>query len=589
MTYQSPLRDMRFILEHVVDLPSISRLPGMEEFSDELAWAVLDEAAKFASGVLAPLNRVGDEQGCSLEDGRVRTPDGWKEAFEQFREGGWIGLHMPTQYGGQGLPKILAAPISEMWNSANHAFSLLPPLNAAAGAALDLAADARLKDWFLPRLASGEWTGTMCLTEAQAGSDLAAVRTRALPQADGSYRLHGQKVFITYGDHELAPNIVHLVLARTPDAAPGVKGISMFVVPKFLLDENGEPGARNDVHCIALEHKLGLHGSPTCVMSFGDHGGAVGYLVGEVGRGLEYMFVMMNAMRLETGLQGPALAESAYQQAATYARERIQGRDRSGKPTAIVGHPDVKRMLMTMRAKLMATRMLSYQVAAWFDIARHHADPAVAAQCRARVDLLTPVAKAWNTEVGNELCGIAIQIHGGAGFVEETGIAQPYRDVRITTIYEGTTGIQASDLVMRKLLRDGGAVLDGLIAEWRALSAKLRALGNADGAAQFEQALDELEQTVQWLRECGNARPEEALAAAVPVLFQLGLVCGAWLWTVTLVALQESTDRGDDAYHRTLSTLGNFYLAALLPQAGAHRRAALQGARWCQALQAEDF
>ena len=353
MTYQSPLRDMRFILEHVVDLPSISRLPGMEEFSDELAWAVLDEAAKFASGVLAPLNRVGDEQGCSLEDGRVRTPDGWKEAFEQFREGGWIGLHMPTQYGGQGLPKILAAPISEMWNSANHAFSLLPPLNAAAGAALDLAADARLKDWFLPRLASGEWTGTMCLTEAQAGSDLAAVRTRALPQADGSYRLHGQKVFITYGDHELAPNIVHLVLARTPDAAPGVKGISMFVVPKFLLDENGEPGTRNDVHCIALEHKLGLHGSPTCVMSFGDHGGAVGYLVGEVGRGLEYMFVMMNAMRLETGLQGPALAESAYQQAATYARERIQGRDRSGKPTAIVGHPDVKRMLMTMRAKLM--------------------------------------------------------------------------------------------------------------------------------------------------------------------------------------------------------------------------------------------
>lgn len=589
MTYQSPLRDMRFILEQVVDLEAVAQLPGMEEFNAELAWAVLDEAAKFATGVLAPLNRVGDEQGCRLEDGRVRTPDGWQQAFEQFRDGGWIGLHMPTRLGGQGLPKILAAPISEMWHSANLAFSLLPPLNAAAGAALDLAADARLKDLFLPRLASGEWTGTMCLTEAQAGSDLAAVRTRALPQADGSYRLHGQKVFITYGDHELAPNIVHLVLARTPDAAPGVKGISMFVVPKYLLDENGAPGVRNDVHCIALEHKLGLHGSPTCVMSFGDHGGATGYLVGEVGRGLEYMFVMMNEMRLETGLQGPALAEHAYQQAAAYARDRVQGRDRSGSPTPILGHPDVKRMLMTMRAKLMAARMLSYQVAAWFDLAHHHADPAQAAQYRARVDLLTPVVKAWNTEVGNELCGMAIQVHGGAGFVEETGIAQPYRDVRITTIYEGTTGIQASDLVMRKLLRDGGATLEALIGEWRALSARLRALGNADGAAHFEQALDGLEQTLQWLRACGATRQEEVLAAAVPVLFQLGLVCGSWLWTVTLVALQESTDRPDDDYHRTLSTLGNFYLAALLPQALSHQCAALQGARWCQDARAEDF
>lgn len=589
MTYQSPLRDMRFILEYVVDLPSISRLPGMEEFTQELAWAVLDEAAKFASGVLAPLNRVGDEQGCRLEDGRVRTPDGWQHAFEQFRDGGWIGLHMPTQVGGQGLPKVLAAPVSEMWNSANHAFSLLPPLNAAAGAALTLAADAWLQDAFVPRLASGEWTGTMCLTEAQAGSDLAAVRTRALPQADGSYRLHGQKVFITYGDHELAPNIVHLVLARTPDAAPGVKGISMFVVPKFLLDESGAPGARNDVHCIALEHKLGLHGSPTCVMSFGDHGGAVGYRVGEAGRGLEYMFVMMNAMRLETGLQGPALAERAYQQAAAYARERIQGRDRNGRPTPIVGHPDVKRMLMTMRATLMAARMLSYQVAAWFDIARHHPDPDVVAQCRARVDLLTPVAKAWNTEIGNEVCGMAIQVHGGAGFVEETGIAQPYRDVRITTIYEGTTGVQATDLVMRKLLRDGGAVLDGLMGEWRALSAKLRASGNAQGAAHFEQALDDLAQTVAWVRDGGAERQDALLAAAVPVLLQLGWVCGAWLWTVALLALQENTDRLEAGYRRTLSGLGNYYLAARLPQASAHQRAALHGAHWCQTLQADDF
>ena len=578
MTYQAPLRDMQFILDHLAGFEAVSALPGCEELSPDLAAAVLEEAAKFAAGVLAPLDRPGDLQGCRLEDGRVITPDGWQEAYRQFAEGGWVGLAMSAEHGGQGLPKILATPVNEMWHAANLSFSLLPPLAVSAAEALRHAASERMRDTYLPKLASGEWTGTMALTESQAGSDLAAIRTRAEAQADGSYRLFGQKIFITYGDHELAENIVHLVLARTPDAPPGVKGISMFVVPKFLVGADGSLGARNDVHCIALEHKLGLHASPTCVMSFGEAGGAIGQLVGEQGRGLEYMFVMMNEMRFGTGLQGPALAECAYQQAVAYARERIQGRDREGQPAPIIRHADVKRMLLTMRALLMAARTLAYSAAGWFDIAARHPDAAVADRHRRLVDLLMPVLKGWLTEVGNEVCGLAVQIHGGAGFVEETGIAQRYRDVRITTIYEGTTGIQAGDLVGRKILRERGATLTTLLADWREFAGELAAAGLGGLGSRLAAAVDGVEGTLRWILDGGNERLAEVQAASVPVLRQIGLVCGAWQMARAALAARRL---GDDAYHRGIVELAEFYFAHLLPQATAWAAAARDSAGLC--------
>jgi acyl-CoA dehydrogenase len=581
MTYQAPLRDMQFILDHLVDFDAVMALPGCEEVTPDLAAAVLNEAAKFAAGVLAPLDRAGDLQGCRLEDGRVRTPDGWDAAYRQFIEGGWGGLGMAAEHGGQGLPKVLATPVGEMWHAANLSFSLLPPLNASASEALRLAADERLKTIFLPRLASGEWAGTMALTEAQAGSDLAAIRTRAEPHADGSYRLFGQKIFITYGDHELTPNIVHLVLARTPDAPPGVKGISMFVVPKFLINDDGSLGARNDVHCIALEHKLGLHGSPTCVMSFGEAGGAVGYLGGEVGRGLEYMFVIMNEMRFGTGLQGPALAERAYQQAIAFARERIQGRDRAGAPVPIIRHADVKRMLLTMRAKLMASRMLAYSAAGWFDIAARHEDAVVAEKHRRLVDLLMPVLKGWLTEVGNEVCDLAVQVHGGAGFIEETGIAQRYRDVRITTIYEGTTGIQAGDLVGRKILCEQGATLRGLLVEWRSSSADLAAAGLGRLSSRFDAAISGVEEVLGWILEAGNERMAEVQAGAVPVLRLLGLVCGAWQLGRAALAAHRLDGAGDAGYNRGIVSLAEFYHAHILPQSAAWVAAARDSGGIC--------
>jgi acyl-CoA dehydrogenase len=581
MLYQAPLRDMRFILEHLAGLDAIAALPGCEDVTSDLVAAVLDEAAKFATGVLAPLDRPGDIQGCRLEAGIVHTPDGWRDAYRQFMEGGWVGLGMSTEHGGQGLPKLLATPVNEMWHAANLSFSLLPPLNASASEALRLAASEELKAIYLPRLASGEWAGTMCLTESQAGSDLGAIRTRAEPQGDGSYRLFGQKIFITYGDHELTQNIMHLVLARTPDAAPGVKGISMFVVPKFLVDDDGSLGARNDVHCVSLEHKLGLHGSPTCVMSFGDAGGAIGYLIGERGRGLEYMFVMMNEMRFGTALQGPALAERAYQQAVAFARERIQGRGRDGAPVPIIRHADVKRMLLTMRAKLMAARSLSCVVAGWFDIAARHEDAAIAEKHRRLVDLLMPVLKGWNTEVGNEVCDLAVQIHGGAGFVEETGIAQRYRDARITTIYEGTTGIQAGDLVGRKILREGGSTMTLLVGEMRATSAEFVAAGLGGLSARFDAAISGVEESLRWILDCGGVRIAEAQAGAVPVLRQIGLVCGAWQLGRAALAAHRLGAVGDAAYNQSIVELAEFYFAHLLPQASAWASAATGGSAPC--------
>jgi 3-(methylthio)propanoyl-CoA dehydrogenase len=580
--YHAPLRDMQFILTELAALNDIASLPGCEEATPELVDAILEEAGKFATGVLAPINRSGDQQGCRLEGERVITPDGWQEAYAQFQSAGWVGLALPSEYGGQGLPKLVSTPVWEMWFSTNMAFAMLPQLNVAEVAAITLAGSDELKARFLPKLVSGEWGGTMNLTEPQAGSDLAATRTRAEAQADGSYRLFGQKIFISYGEHELTANIIHLVLARLPDAPAGIKGISMFVVPKYLVNPDGSLGARNDVRCISLEHKMGIHGSPTCTMSYGDKGGAVGYLVGEPNRGLEYMFVMMNEARFGVGVQGVGLGERAYQHALAYARERVQGRNavsgQNGQP--IVHHPDVKRMLLSMRARVMASRALLYTAAGWFDRAQHDPDAAVADKCRRYVDLLMPVAKGWCTEMGNDVCDTAIQINGGMGFVEETGVAQYFRDARIITIYEGTTGIQANDLVGRKILRDGGATLTELMADMRETAAHLSA---DEALASLGSALSEdvatLERTLGWILENGASHPDQVLSGAVPFLHLLGTVCGGWQMGRAALAAQArlATGEGDAAYLRGIVDLARFYFGHIAPHAAAWARTVTQG------------
>ncbi|HMY78219.1 MAG TPA: acyl-CoA dehydrogenase, partial [Thauera aminoaromatica] len=500
--------------------------------------------------------------------------EGWQQAYVQFCAAGWLGLSLPVEFGGQGLPKLVSTPVMEMWNAANMAFTMLPILNQGQAEALRIAASAEQKRTWLPKVVSGEWGSTMNLTEPQAGSDLAATRTRAEPQADGSYKLFGQKIFISYGEHELTPNIVHLVLARLPDAPAGVKGLSLFIVPKFLVEPDGSLGARNDVRCISIEHKMGIHGSPTCTLSFGEGGGATGWLVGEPNRGLEYMFVMMNEARFGVGVQGAALAERAYQMALGYARERVQGRDAvsgaAGRP--ILCHPDVKRMLLSMRARVMAMRALLYTAAGWFDIAHHHPDAAVADKHRRYVDLLMPVAKGWCTELGNDVCDEAIQVFGGMGFVEETGVAQHFRDARIITIYEGTTGIQANDLVGRKILREGGATLRELIVELRASATALSAAGLAELGDGQGAAIDALESATDWILANGREQLGEVLAGAVPFLHLLGTVCGGWqLGRAALAArARQAAGEGDPVYLDGIVELARFYMATLGPQAAAH-------------------
>ena len=574
--YSAPLRDMQFILTELAGLDAIAALPGCEEATPELAASILAEAGKFAAGVLAPLNRTGDLQGCRLEaDGQVSTPEGWKPAYERFCEAGWLGLSLPQAYGGQGLPKLVSTPVWEMWFAANMAFTMLPQLNVSQAEALLAAATDEQKAAWLHKVVSGEWGSTMNLTEPQAGSDLAATRTRAEPAGDGAFRLFGQKVYISYGEHDLTPNIVHLVLARLPDAPPGVKGLSLFLVPKFMPAADGSPGVRNDVRCIAIEHKMGIHGSPTCTLNYGDAGGAVGWMVGAPNRGLETMFIMMNEARFGVGVQGAGLAERAYQMALAFARERVQGRDAvsgdTGRP--IVHHPDVKRMLVGMRARVMAMRALLYAAAGWFDLAEHHPDAETAARHRRRVDLLMPVAKGWCTEVCNDVCDEAIQVFGGMGFVEETGIAQLFRDARIITIYEGTTGIQANDLVGRKILREGGASLRELITELRATQAACEAdpalarLGRALG-----ETVDALDSAAGWMLAHGKDRLADVLAGAVPFLMLLGTVCGGWQLARAALAARRglAAGDGDAAYLAGLVDLAHFYLATYGPQAAAH-------------------
>ncbi|HEX5392851.1 MAG TPA: acyl-CoA dehydrogenase [Rhodocyclaceae bacterium] len=576
--YLAPLRDMQFILRDIAGLDEVVALPGYEEASPDLAEAILEEAGKFAAGVLAPLNRTGDIQGCRLEDGSVQVPDGWQEAYRRYMEAGWIGLSLPPDYGGQGLPKLLSAPVWEMWHAANLAFAMLPQLNVGQAEALLIAASDEQKERWLHKVVSGEWASTMNLTEPQAGSDLAATRCRAEAQADGSYRLFGQKIFISYGEHEVTENIVHLVLARLPDAPEGVKGLSLFLVPKYLVEADGSLGARNDVRCISLEHKLGIHGSPTCTMVYGDAGGAVAEMIGQPNRGLEIMFAMMNDARFGVGIQGVALAERASQMAVAYARERIQGRNAKTGQTdlPIIHHPDVKRMLLGMRARIMAMRGLLYTVAGWSDLAHRHTDPALASKYQRYVDLLMPVAKGWCSEVGNEVCDEAIQVFGGMGFVEETGVAQYFRDARVITLYEGTTGIQANDLVGRKILREDGATLKELIADIRQTAGKFsnleahEAMGHS--LAEDVRLLERASETILARGKAGVM--DEVLAVAVPFLHCLGTVCGSWqMARATLAAdARLAAGEGDADYLRGILDLAHFYFTHVAPHAAAHAR-----------------
>ena len=582
-TYGAPLRDMRFILDKLVGIDAIAALPGCEEAEPELIYSILEEADKFAAGVLAPLNKVGDVQGCRLDGEQVVVPDGWKDAWDQFVASGWLGLSLPAEYGGQGLPKALWAPVWEMWFSANLAFTMLPQLTLGQTEALEVAASEEMKALYLPKIVSGEWACNMSLTEPQAGSDLAAVRARAEDAGDGSYRLFGQKIFISYGDHELASNIVHLVLARLPDAPPGIKGISLFLVPKFLVNADGSLGAKNDVRAVSLEHKMGIHGSPTCTMAYGDHGGAVGYRVGELNRGIEYMFVMMNDARFGVSAHCVGLGERAYQMALRYANERVQGRNavtgEVGQP--IVKHADIKRQLLAMRTRLFAMRALVYTAAGWFDHAKHNPEAQVADRCRRYIDLLMPVLKAWNTETGNIVCDDAIQIFGGMGFVEETGVAQHYRDSRITRIYEGTTGIQANDLVGRKILRENGATLRELMADIRAEATALALVPELAGHAHaLSVNVGDLERAAEFLIANGKAQLGTVQAAAVPFMHLSGLVCAGWRVAQAARAahadLAGNTENGD--YLRGVLAIADFWFATYAPQVRAHAETVMASA-----------
>lgn len=533
-SYTAPLADLRFALEESAGLAEIAQLPSCEGAAPDIVDSVLAEAGKFAAAVLAPLNAIGDRNPSRLANGAVATPSGFKEAYRDFVAGGWNGIALPETAGGQGLPLALGTAVLELWTSANLAFSLCPVLTMSAAELLIAHGSPEQRSRYLGKLVSGEWTGTMNLTEPQAGSDLGELRCRAV--RDGAqYRIRGEKIFITWGEHDLAPNIIHMVLARTPDAPAGTKGLSLFVVPKFLVDAAGTLGARNDLRCLKLEEKLGIHASPTCVLRFGEDGGAIGTLIGKEGRGLEYMFLMMNGARLNVGLQGVAIAERALQQARGFARERVQGKPPSrpaGAGAPIIHHPDVRRMLLQMRADTEATRALVYYVAGAIDRARHHPDAAERHRQQQRADLLIPVAKAWATETGFACASTNIQVHGGMGYIEETGAAQHLRDARIALIYEGTNGIQAIDLLGRKLVRDDGAAMRAFLDEMRALDRTLLGARHDDDLHAIAQHLHVAIATLATLTDELLARHRTspaALAGALPFLNLCGIVTGGWL------------------------------------------------------------
>jgi alkylation response protein AidB-like acyl-CoA dehydrogenase len=573
--YQAPLADMQFVLRELVDHALVAELPGFEDATLELGEAVLEEAAKFAGGVLSPLNRIGDREGVRWSDTQVATAAGWKQAYGQFVEGGWNALACPREFGGQNLPRVLSALVEEMWNGANMAFTLCPMLTRGAIEAIDLKGSQRLKETYLPKMVSGEWTGTMNLTEPQAGSDLAAVRTLAEPIGAGRYKLKGQKIFITYGEHDLTENIIHMVLARTPGAPEGVKGMSLFVVPKFLVNADGSLGERNDVRCLSVEHKLGIHASPTCVLAYGLEGGALGELIGEENRGLEYMFIMMNAARFAVGLEGIGLSERAFQSALAFANERIQGMEPGAKGRVpIARHPDIRRMLMLIKAKTEAMRALATVSAVSLDAARVHPDAKERARHQAFADLMIPVIKGWCTENSVALTSLAIQVHGGMGFIEETGVAQLYRDARITPIYEGTTGIQANDLVGRKIARDGGRAAQAVIDEMRELGQAVSREPSLGGAGRvFAAAIDALESAARYAVSDYGKDMRGVSAGAVPLLELFGVVAGGWqLLRSALVARDRlasppAQGAASAAFYRAKIETARFYADYVLSQA----------------------
>ncbi len=567
--YRAPVRDMRFVLEELLGSSSLAASPLLSEYSDELAQSVLEEAARFAQGVLEPLNRPGDTAGARWTAQGVVTAPGFREAYQQFVAGGWPALGSLPEFGGQRVPQVLTSAVGEFWGSSNLAFKLGPMLTHGAVHALELCGSPAQKQQYLPKMVSGEWTGTMVLTEPQAGSDLGQVRMRATPAGD-HYRLFGQKIFITWGDHDLTANTIHMVLARIDGAPPGVKGISLFIVPKVLVNAAGTLGARNDVRCLSIEHKLGIHASPTCVLAFGEKDGAVGYLVGEPGRGLEYMFIMMNSARLSVGSEGYAVGERAFQRAAEWARTRVQGRPPVAAPTGpapIINHPDVKRMLLMMKSQVEASRALILYTAFQFDLGQYAADAAVRKAGQARGELLTPIAKGWCTEIGNEVAAIGVQVHGGMGFIEETGAAQYVRDVRITTIYEGTTGIQSNDLIGRKLAKDRGVAMGALLAD---MERELAALATADTGvdATRKAALE----SVGWLKgatlsllKSMGVRPDAGMAVSVPYLRLCGYVIGGWLLAKSAAVAAAQGPGGEREFYAAKIRTAAFYAAQVLP------------------------
>jgi len=600
MTYQAPVQDLMFNLREVANLEALSQLPGLEDAGLDTAQAVLEEAARFHAEVVAPLNRVGDQQPSSWNQGVVTTTPGFKSAYEQFCQAGWQGLQHPLEFGGQGLPKSIGAACGEMLNAANLSFALCPLLTDGAIEALLTAASPELKRTYLEKLVSGEWTGTMNLTEPQAGSDLAAVRTRAEPQADGSFKVVGTKIYITFGEHDMASNIIHLVLARIQGAPEGVKGISLFVVPKFLVNADGSLGARNDVTCVSIEHKLGIKASPTAVLQYGDAGGAVGYLVGEPNRGLEYMFIMMNAARFAVGVQGIAVSDRALQKAVAYARERVQSRPVDGSTPAaapIIAHADVRRMLMTMRALTEGGRALALFAAGAHDRAHHHPDESERARQKALYELLVPLVKGTCTENSVEVTSLGVQVHGGMGYIEETGAAQFFRDSRILPIYEGTTAIQANDLVGRKTLRDQGQVATAVVQQMKQTAAQLCGEGcDASGVAisrELLRAAAALEEVVAYVLAHAKSNPNAVFGGSVPYLMLAGTCVSGWQLARSWLAAQRlmQQEGGDEspAFLKAKQATAQFYAQHILVRVHAWRDAIVLGGDAIMVLPAEDF
>ena len=580
--YRAPLEELRFVLEELLGIGRLAACPALADYSDEVGASILEEAARLAETVLDPLNRSGDREGAHWTPEGVSTPKGFKEAYRQFTTGGWQQLGTDPRFGGQRVPQPLGSAVAELWGSSNLSFMLCPMLTHGAVHALELCGSEAQQRLFLPKMASGEWTGSMVLTEPQAGSDLGQVRTRAVPEGD-HYRLFGQKIFITWGEHDYTDNIIHMVLARIEGAPAGVKGISLFIVPKVLVNADGSLGERNEVRCVSIEHKLGIHASPTCVMQLGHDRGAAGHLVGEPNRGLEYMFVMMNTARLAVGVQSYAVGERAFQQAAEYARTRLQGkppRAGDGERLPIIHHPDVRRMLLTMKSCTEASRALAFYAGQQLDLAAYHPEATERTAAQARGDLLIPIVKGWCTETANEMAAIGMQVHGGMGFVEETGAAQYVRDVRITTIYEGTTGIQANDLIGRKIGRDRGAAVSALIADMRRDLQALEPRGAAPGETRDAalQAVGLLESATRSLVGNMADAPERALAVSVPYLKLCGLVIGGWLLAKSaVIAAVGGGAAGKDFYQSKIRT-AHFYAKQVLPQAIGLARVVEEGA-----------